>query len=337
MRIEEFDYPLPSHLIAQEPPARRGTSRLLVLERGKGISHHRFSEIVNYLREGDVLVLNDAKVIPARLHGLKKGTGGKVEVLLLEKLEEKVWKVAVRGRKILPGTWIEFPEGIMAEVIDDVEGKRIVKFHSSLSMREILNRIGEVPLPPYIKFPTDRSFRKYQTVYARKNGAVAAPTAGFHFTKGILEKIRKKGVEIVSLTLYVGWGTFAPVKVEEVEKHKMEREFYELSEETARIINERKEKGGRIVAVGTTVVRVLETCRKEGRLIPGKGWTELFIYPGYQFKAVDLLLTNFHLPRSTPLLLVCAFAGKEAIFSAYQEAIKEGYRFYSFGDAMLII
>ncbi len=336
MRIEEFDYPLPSELIAQEPPPRRGMSRLMVLE-GDKISHHRFPEILKFLREGDILVLNDARVIPARFIGRKEKTGGRVEVLLLERVEDKVWRVATGGRKVSPGTRIKFDHQIRGEILEEKEGRKILRFHSPFSMREILNKAGRIPLPPYIKEPTPLSFKKYQTVYARRNGAIAAPTAGFHFTRGILEKIRNKGIKIAFLTLLVGWGTFAPIRVEEVEKHRMEGEFYQIPPETADLINDTKRRGGRVIAVGTTVVRTLESAVKGKEISPGEGWTDLFIYPGYRFRMVDVLLTNFHLPRSTPLILVSAFAGRERILRAYKEAIKEKYRFYSFGDAMLII
>ena len=338
MRKEEFEYFLPPELIAQEPPSRRGLSNLMVVERkNRGILHKKFKDIVEFLRKEDVIVLNDVKVIPARLRGEKKETGGKVEILLVKDKGENIWEIMAKGRKLKEGIKIIFGEDIEGEIMKDLGSRKIIKFKLNHPLHEILKDIGETPLPPYIKKPTKRSFERYQTLYARKGMAVAAPTAGFHFSRGILRKIRNKGVKIAFLTLFVGPGTFIPIKTENVEDHKMEEEYYQIGNKSCRVINESKEKGGRIIAVGTTVVRTLETSAKDGKVYPGEGETSLFIIPGYRFKIVDVLLTNFHLPSSTPFLLVNAFAGKELIFKAYDEAIKRKYRFYSFGDAMLIV
>ncbi len=338
MRIEEFYYPLPQELIAQEPLPKREVSRLMVVERKREkISHHYFYEILSYLKKGDILVLNDAKVIPARLRGRKKKTGGKVEILLLKEKEPSTWFCLARGRRIKEGEVIVFAGGLEGEVIGEEKEKKIIHFSTREDLLKILEKIGEVPLPPYIKKPTPLSWKRYQTVYARREGAVAAPTAGLHFSKELLEKIKDKGVYITYLTLLVGWGTFAPIRVKEVERHSMEEEYFEISPSTAEKINTLRKKGGRLVAVGTTTVRALESSAKQGEVRPFQGWTSLFIYPGYQFKVVDILLTNFHLPSSTPLLLTCAFGGRDLVLKAYQEAVKERYRFYSFGDAMLIL
>ncbi len=338
MRRSEFDFYLPPELIAQEPPARRGFSRMMVVEKRTGkVADKTFREITEFLQEGDVIVLNDVKVIPARLKGEKKGTGGKVEILLLKEKDENIWEVLAKGRKLKEGAGIIFPREVEAEVIHDLGARKVVRFKAPFLLRKILQEIGEVPLPPYIKNPTKRSFKKYQTVYARKEGAIAAPTAGFHFTESILKQLQDKGVSIAFLTLYVGAGTFLPIKTDIIEEHRMEEEYFEVSKETSRIINRSKEKGGRVVAVGTTVVRTLETVAENGKVYPVQGKTGIFIIPGYKFKIIDVLLTNFHLPSSTPLLLACAFAGRETILKAYREAVKRKYRFYSFGDAMLII
>ncbi|NOZ64017.1 MAG: tRNA preQ1(34) S-adenosylmethionine ribosyltransferase-isomerase QueA [Caldiserica bacterium] len=338
MKRSEFDFYLPPELIAQEPPARRGLSRMMVVDKITGkVADRVFREITEFLQENDVIVLNDVKVIPARLKGEKKGTGGKVEVLLLKEKGANVWEVLAKGRKLKEGSGIIFPGEVKGYVVQDLGARKLVRFETPLPLRKILDEVGEIPLPPYIKKPTDRSFKKYQTVYARKEGAIAAPTAGFHFTEGILRQLREKGVNIAFLTLYVGAGTFLPIKAENIEEHSMEEEYFEVSEDASRIINRSKEKGGRVVAVGTTVVRTLETVAKNGKVYPVQGKTSIFIIPGYKFKIVDVLLTNFHLPSSTPLLLACAFAGREIILNAYREAVKKRYRFYSFGDAMLII
>ncbi|RUM42745.1 MAG: tRNA preQ1(34) S-adenosylmethionine ribosyltransferase-isomerase QueA [Desulfurobacterium sp.] len=343
MKVSDFDYELPKELIAKFPVEPRDTARLMVLHRDSGkIEHRIFRDIVEYLKEGDVLVLNDTKVIPARLFG-KLETGGKVELLLVRQPFPKVWEVMAKpARKLKEGKRILFDEeleGIVKEYVG--EGKRLVEFNvkGNKDFMEKLEEIGHVPLPPYIEReerPEDRE--KYQTVFAQKPGAVAAPTAGLHFTKELLEKLKNKGVIIKTVTLHVGPGTFKPVKVENVEEHQMDYETYNVPEETAREINRAKEEGRRIVAVGTTVVRTLESSSDEvGRVKAGEGSTNLFIYPGYKFKVIDALITNFHLPRSTLLMLVSAFAGRERILNAYRKAVKEGYRFYSYGDAMLIL
>ncbi|MCG0277512.1 MAG: tRNA preQ1(34) S-adenosylmethionine ribosyltransferase-isomerase QueA [Thermanaeromonas sp.] len=341
MRVEDFDYQLPPELIAQRPVEPRDTSRLLVLHRESGkLEHRRFYELPLYLRPGDVLVLNDTKVIPARLLGKKAKTGGQVEVFLLKPLGGDCWEVLVRpGRRIPPGTEIFFGEGeLRARVLDRTpQGGRVVEFQYQGEWEEVLGRLGEVPLPPYIKEKLSDPER-YQTVYASKPGSVAAPTAGLHFTPRLLKQLEEKGVRIVYILLHVGLGTFRPVREDVVEKHQMHAEYFRVDEDAARTINEARKKGGRVIAVGTTVVRTLETvATPEGEIKPREGFTELFIYPGYRFKAVEGLITNFHLPRSTLLMLVCAFAGREKILEAYQVAIKERYRFYSFGDAMLIL
>ncbi|GFN23194.1 tRNA preQ1(34) S-adenosylmethionine ribosyltransferase-isomerase QueA [Thermanaeromonas sp. C210] len=341
MRVEEFDYYLPPELIAQEPVEPRDSSRLLVLHRRDGrLEHRRFYDLPQYLEKGDILVLNDTRVIPARLFGRKAGTGGRVEVLLLSPLGGDRWETLVRpGRRVPPGTRLIFGQGeLEARVLSTTdEGGRVLEFAYRGSWEDILARLGRVPLPPYIRRELPDPER-YQTVYARHPGSAAAPTAGLHFTPRLLEKIREKGVEVASILLHVGLGTFRPVKEETVEKHRMHAEYYIVLPETAEAINKARARGGRVVAVGTTVVRTLETvATPEGRISPGEGYTDLFIYPGYSFKAVDCLITNFHLPRSTLLMLVSAFAGREKILQAYRVAVEEGYRFFSFGDAMLIL
>lgn len=341
MRVEDFDYHLPPELIAQRPVEPRDASRLLVLHRNSGrLEHRRFYELPLYLKLGDVLVLNDTRVIPARLLGKKAKTGGQVEVFLLKPLGGDCWEVLVRpGRRVPPGTELIFGGGeLRAKVLDRTpQGGRLVEFEYEGKWEEVIERLGEVPLPPYIKEKLPDPER-YQTVYASKPGSVAAPTAGLHFTPRLLKELEEKGIKIVYILLHVGLGTFRPVREEVVEKHKMHAEYFRVDEGAARTINEARRQGGRVIAVGTTVVRTLETvATPEGDIKPGEGLTELFIYPGYRFKAVDGLITNFHLPRSTLLMLVCAFAGREKILEAYQVAIKERYRFYSFGDAMLIL
>lgn len=343
MKVSEFDYELPKDLIAKFPAEPRDSSRLMVLHRNTGeIEHRIFRDIVGYLREGDLLVINDTKVIPARLFG-RLETGGKVEVLLVRQVEPNLWEVMAKpSRKLREGRRIIF-DGELSGVVKGYvgEGKRLVEFEikSKKSFMEKLEEIGHVPLPPYIDREDTREDReKYQTVFARKEGAVAAPTAGLHFTEELLKKLTEKGVIIKPVTLHVGPGTFKPVKVENVEEHEMDYETYFVPEDTANAIKEVKERGGKVVAVGTTVVRTLESSSNErGEVKPGEGTTNLFIYPGYKFKVVDALVTNFHLPRSTLLMLVCAFAGKEKVLNAYREAVKKGYRFYSYGDAMLIL
>ncbi|MEO2069114.1 MAG: tRNA preQ1(34) S-adenosylmethionine ribosyltransferase-isomerase QueA [Desulfurobacteriaceae bacterium] len=343
MKVSDFDYELPKELIAEFPVEPRDSSRLMVLDRRTGkIEHRIFREIVDYLKEGDVLVINDTKVIPARLFG-KLPTGGKVEVLLVRQVELSVWEVMAKpARKLKEGKEIIFDEELKAEVVEYVgEGKRLLKFSlkGNRDFMEKLDEIGHIPLPPYIEReenPLDKE--RYQTVFARKAGAVAAPTAGLHFTDRLLKELKNTGVIIKNVTLHVGPGTFKPVKVENVEEHKMDYETYFVPEDTANEINKAKEEGRRIIAVGTTVVRTLESAVDEnGKVIAGEGSTNLFIYPGFKFKVIDALITNFHLPRSTLLMLVSAFAGRERILDAYREAVSKGYRFYSYGDAMFIV
>ena len=340
MTTKDFYYDLPQELIAQTPLADRTASKLLVLDRENGgISHRIFREITEYLKPGDCLVMNNTRVIPARLYGVKEGSGGKIEFLLLKRLELDVWEVILKpGKKAKVGSRFVFGDGLLtAEVLALVEdGKRIVKFSYDGVWEEILDRLGEMPLPPYINEKlTDRE--RYQTVYSKIEGSAAAPTAGLHFTDALLKEIQNKGVKIAYLTLHVGLGTFRPVSVENVEEHIMHTEQYEVSAEAAECINQTRKNGGRVIAVGTTSVRTLETVADtDGTVKAGVGETNIFIYPGYRFKAVDAMITNFHLPESTLLMLISAFAGKEKIFAAYHEAIAQNYRFFSFGDAMFI-
>lgn len=341
MTTKDFYYDLPPELIAQTPLADRTASKLLVMNRESGaITHKIFRDITDYLRPGDCLVMNNTRVIPARLYGSKEGTGGKIEFLLLKRLELDTWEVILKpGKKAKVGSRFEFGGGLLkAEVLEIVEdGKRIVRFEYEGVWEELLDRLGEMPLPPYIKEKLEDRER-YQTVYSKIEGSAAAPTAGLHFTEELLEKIRAMGVHTAYLTLHVGLGTFRPVSVENVEEHIMHTEHYEVTAEAAETINQTRQNGGRIIAVGTTSVRTLETvAAQDGTLKPAVGETNIFIYPGYEFKAVDGLITNFHLPESTLLMLVSAFAGKEHIFHAYEEAVKENYRFFSFGDAMLLL
>lgn len=340
MKVSDFDYYLPAELIAQEPIEQRSMSRLMVLDRSEGsIEHKIFKDIVNYLEEGDCLVLNDTRVIPARLLGVREDTGGKIEFVLLKKIDKDTWEVILKpGRRAKKGTRFVFGNGeLKAEIIDIVEeGNRIVRFEYEGIFDEVLDRVGIIPLPPYInKRLNDKE--RYQTVYSRHKGSAAAPTAGLHFTKELLDEIKAKGVNLAYVTLHVGLGTFRPVKTEEVTEHTMHSEFYSISEETCEVINRTKAASKRVIAVGTTSCRVLETVSDEnGILKPGSGWTDIFIYPGYRFKTVDALITNFHLPQSTLIMLVSAFAGREMILDAYNTAVKEKYRFFSFGDAMFI-
>ena len=341
MKRQDFYYELPQELIAQDPLEDRSSSRLLVLDKKTGdIQHHIFREIVNYLNPGDCLVINDTKVIPARLIGAKEETGAKIEVLLLKRGQNDVWETLVKpGRKAKPGTRISFGDGLLkGEVIDVVdEGNRLIRFEYEGIFEEILDRLGQMPLPPYITHQL-RDKDRYNTVYAAHSGSAAAPTAGLHFTPELLEEIGRKGVDIARVSLHVGLGTFRPVKVEEVENHHMHSEFYMIDEEAAEKINRAKEQGGRVICVGTTSCRTVESAAdEEGRLKACSGWTEIFIYPGYQFKVLDGLITNFHLPESTLIMLVSALAGREHVLDAYEEAVKERYRFFSFGDAMLVI
>lgn len=340
MKTSDFSYDLPEELIAQDPLEDRSASRLLHLDPFTGeIEHGTFTQILDYLREGDCLVLNDTKVIPARLYGRKEDTGAVIEILLLKRKENNVWETLVKpGKKAKPGTKIVFGNGILkGEVLEVVEeGNRLIQFTYEGIFEEILDQLGEMPLPPYITHKL-KDKNRYQTVYAKNEGSAAAPTAGLHFTKELLAKVEAKGVKIAHVTLHVGLGTFRPVKVEDVEKHHMHSEFYVVEEEQAALINETKKAGGRAISVGTTSCRTLESATGEdGILKAGSGWTEIFIYPGYQFKMIDGLITNFHLPESTLLMLVSALAGKEHIMKAYEEAVKERYRFFSFGDAMMI-
>lgn len=340
MTTKDFYYDLPNELIAQTPLDDRTASRLMVLDRKNGsISHRKFFDILDYLTRGDCLVMNNTRVIPARLYGTKEGTGGKIEFLLLKRLELDKWEVILKpGKKAKVGSRFEFGNGILsAEILEIIEdGNRIVRFEYDGVWEEILDRLGEMPLPPYIKEKlTDRE--RYQTVYSKIEGSAAAPTAGLHFTKELLGKIKEKGVELVYLTLHVGLGTFRPVSVENVEEHLMHSECYQVTADAAEKINNVRKNGGRVIAVGTTSVRTLETVADEnGMLRASSGDTNIFIYPGYKFKAVDALITNFHLPESTLLMLVSALAGKEAIMNAYKVAVEEKYRFFSFGDAMFI-
>lgn len=341
MNLKDFDYELPKELIAQVPLKERTSSRLMVVDREKGtVEHKTFTDLICYLNEGDLLVLNNTRVIPARLYGTKKETGAAIEFLLLKRLSLKRWEVILKpGKKAKPGAEFIFGDGsLTAKIIDFTgDGGRIVEFSYEGVFEEILDRFGQMPLPPYITEKLEDRER-YQTVYAKFDGSAAAPTAGLHFTDEFFEKIKAKGVNIAFVTLHVGLGTFRPVKCENILEHKMHTEHYFINEETAALINETKEKGGKIIAVGTTSVRVLETSADEnGRVSACEGDTDIFIYPGYKFKAVDRLVTNFHLPQSTLLMLISALYDREKILEAYEEAIKEKYRFFSFGDAMLIV
>ena len=341
MKTSDFNYELPEELIAQEPLEDRASSRLLVLHKDTGEREHKhFREIRDYLRAGDCLVINDTRVLPARLFGERVGTGAVIEVLLLVRRELDVWEVLVRpGRKARPGDRISFGGGrLTAEVLTIVEdGNRLVRFHYDGVFEAILEELGEMPLPPYITHKLEDKTR-YQTVYAAHDGSAAAPTAGLHFTPEPLKEIEGMGVKIANVTLHVGLGTFRPVKVDDVLDHEMHSEYYVVEEEQAAIMNEAKRNGGRIFAVGTTSTRTLESVTDENGVIQAKsGWTKIFIYPGYTFKAVDCLITNFHLPESTLIMLVSALAGKELVMETYAEAVRERYRFFSFGDAMLIL
>ena len=340
MKTSDFYYDLPQELIAQDPLADRSSSRLMVLNRKDGsISHHIFKEIIDYLNPGDCLVINNTKVIPARLYGVKEDTGAHIELLLLKRKEGDIWETLVKpGKKARKGTRIVFGDGrLKAEVVDVIEeGNRLVHFEYEGIFEEVLDALGEMPLPPYITHKLEDKNR-YQTVYAKYEGPAAAPTAGLHFTKELLADIQAKGVKIANITLHVGLGTFRPVKVEDVTQHHMHSEFYMIDKEAADTINETKKNGGRIISVGTTSTRTLETVADEnGYVRETSGWTQIFIYPGYHFKCIDALITNFHLPESTLLMLVSALASKDMILHAYEIAVKEKYRFFSFGDAMLI-
>lgn len=340
MDVKDFYYELPQELIAQDPLEDRAGSRLMVLDRETGAVEHKvFKDITSYLNPGDCLVLNNTKVIPARLFGEKEDTQAKVEILLLRRMEHDVWETLVRpGKKCRPGTKISFGGGLLrGEIIDVVEeGNRLIRFSYKGIFEEILDRLGQMPLPPYITHEL-KDKNRYQTVYAKQEGSAAAPTAGLHFTPELLEKVRGMGVEIAEVTLHVGLGTFRPVKERDVLKHHMHSEFYQITADAADKINRAKESGHRVIAVGTTSTRTMESAADEsGRLCEKSGWTEIFIYPGYRFKVTDALITNFHLPESTLVMLVSALAGREQVLAAYETAVAEKYRFFSFGDAMLI-
>ncbi|MBU5472652.1 tRNA preQ1(34) S-adenosylmethionine ribosyltransferase-isomerase QueA [Roseburia sp. MSJ-14] len=340
MDVKDFYYDLPQELIAQDPLEDRSSSRLLVLNKETGeMEHTDFKHIINYLNPEDCLVLNNTKVIPARLFGEKEGTQAKIEILLLKRKENDIWETLVKpGKKAKPGTKIIFGQGLLVgEVLEVVEdGNRLIQFSYEGIFEEILDQLGQMPLPPYITHQL-KDKNRYQTVYAKYDGSAAAPTAGLHFTPELLEQIKEKGIRIAEVTLHVGLGTFRPVKVENVQDHHMHSEFYMVTQEAADIINETKKKGGRVICVGTTSCRTIESAAAEdGTLRECSGWTDIFIYPGYQFKVLDALITNFHLPESTLVMLVSALAGREHIMHAYETAVKEKYRFFSFGDAMFI-
>ena len=341
MDVKDFYFDLPQELIAQDPLEDRASSRLLVLDKHTGeITHKGFRDILEYLKPEDCLVINDTKVIPARLFGVKEDTGAKIEILLLKRRENDIWETLVKpGKKAKPGTRIVFGEGLLTgtvlETVDD--GNRLIQFSYEGIFEEILDQLGQMPLPPYITHQL-KDKNRYQTVYAKHEGSAAAPTAGLHFTKELLKQVEDMGVKIAHVTLHVGLGTFRPVKVEHVQDHHMHSEFYVVEESEAKKVNDTKEAGGRVICVGTTSCRTVESAADEnGRLKAGTGWTDIFIYPGYQFKILDGLITNFHLPESTLVMLVSALAGREHILAAYEEAIRERYRFFSFGDAMLIL
>mgnify|MGYP000012449662 CR=1 FL=1 len=341
MDVKDFYYDLPEELIAQDPLEDRSSSRLMVLDKKTGeVEHKVFRDILSYLKPGDCLVLNNTKVIPARLYGVKEGTEARIEILLLKRKENDVWETLVKpGKKCKVGTKIIFGDGILTgEVIDIVEeGNRLIQFHYEGIFEEILDQLGEMPLPPYITHKL-KDKNRYQTVYAKYEGSAAAPTAGLHFTEELFRKLEEKGVLVANVTLHVGLGTFRPVKVDDVSKHHMHTEFYQVTKEEADKINKAKQAGGWIVCVGTTSCRTIESAADEnGVLKPGQGDTDIFIYPGYSFKMMDVLITNFHLPESTLLMLVSALAGKEQVMRVYEEAVQERYRFFSFGDAMIIL
>ena len=341
MKTSDFYFDLPQELIAQTPIEPRDHSRMLVLSRETGeITHKHFYDVIDYLNEGDTLIVNDSRVLPARIYGEKVDTGSKIEFLLLEQKQQDVWEILCKpGKKAKPGVRFNFHNLLEAEVLEVLEdGNRIVKFHYEGNFFHILDQIGQMPLPPYITEKLQDQER-YQTVYSHEVGSAAAPTAGLHFTKELMEKIRQKGVNIAAVTLHVGLGTFRPVKVDDVTKHKMHSEHYEISPKTAELIRKTKQNGKRVFAVGTTSCRTLESVgtAHNGEIVSEDGYTDIFIYPGYQFKVIDGLITNFHLPESTLIMLVSAFAGYDSIMNAYQTAVKEKYRFFSFGDAMMIV
>ena len=341
MDVKDFYFDLPQELIAQDPLEDRSSSRLLVLDKKTGeIEHHTFRDVVSYLKNGDCLVINDTKVIPARLFGVKEDTQAKIEVLLLKRKENDIWETLVKpGKKAKPGTVISFGDGLLKGTVVDVieDGNRLIQFSYEGIFEEILDQLGQMPLPPYITHQL-KDKNRYQTVYAKHEGSAAAPTAGLHFTKELLKEIEDMGVTIAHVTLHVGLGTFRPVKVDNVLDHHMHSEFYVVEEEEAKKVNDAKKNGGRVICVGTTSCRTVESATGEdGILKAGSGWTDIFIYPGYRFKILDGLITNFHLPESTLVMLVSALAGRDHVLHAYEEAIKERYRFFSFGDATLII
>lgn len=340
MRTEDFDFDLPEELIAQHPLEQRDHSRMLVLDKTTGaITHRHFNDILEYLRPGDVLVLNNTRVIPARLFGVKKGGTAHIEVLLLKPVENQpdCWEVLVRpGKRVKQGAQVDFGEGRMTgTIVEETEGGRIMQFHYDGIFNEILDELGTMPLPPYIKEKLEDQER-YQTVYAKERGSAAAPTAGLHFTKALLEQVKAKGVEVVEVLLHVGLGTFRPVQVDDILEHKMHSEFYRITPEAAASINKALDENRRVIAVGTTSTRTLESAAKDGRVVAGEGETSIFIYPGYQFQILSGLITNFHLPKSTLVMLVSALAGREHVLHAYEVAVQERYRFFSFGDAMFI-
>ncbi len=341
LKTSDFYFDLPPELIAQDPLTDRSASRLLVLDKNTGeIKHEQFRNIINYLNPGDCLVLNDTRVIPARLHGIREGTGAAIEVLLLKRKEKDVWETLVRpGKKVRPGVKLSFGEGLLrGEVLEIVEeGNRLIRFQYEGIFEEVLDRLGEMPLPPYITHKLEDKNR-YQTVYAKYDGSAAAPTAGLHFTRDLLDEIAQKGVNLAYVTLHVGLGTFRPVKAERITEHHMHSETYQITKEAAEVINRTRKNGGRVICVGTTSCRSLESAAEEdGTLRECSGDTEIFIYPGYRFKVLDALITNFHLPESTLVMLVSALAGREKVLRAYGEAVEERYRFFSFGDAMFVI
>jgi len=342
LKVDLFDFHLPEELIAQTPLEQRDASRLMVLNKETGsVKHHMFHDLLDYVQEGDCLVLNDTRVLPARLFGTKEDTGANIEVLLLKQTQGDTWETLVKpAKRVKEGTVISFGDGRLTAVCKETsdQGGRLLEFNYEGIFYEVLEQLGEMPLPPYIKERLDDQER-YQTVFAREQGSAAAPTAGLHFTEEMLEQLKEKGVHIAFLTLHVGLGTFRPVSVDDLEEHDMHSEFYQVSEGTAALLNSVRERGGRIISVGTTSTRTLETIATEhnGRFVASSGWTNIFIFPGYEFKAIDGMITNFHLPKSTLIMLVSALAGRENVISAYEQAVVEKYRFFSFGDAMLIL
>lgn len=342
LKVDLFDFHLPEELIAQTPLEQRDASRLMVLNKETGnVKHHMFHDLLDYVQEGDCLVLNDTRVLPARLFGIKEDTGANIEVLLLKQTQGDTWETLVKpAKRVKEGTVVSFGDGRLTAVCKETsdQGGRLLEFNYEGIFYEVLEQLGEMPLPPYIKERLDDQER-YQTVFAREQGSAAAPTAGLHFTEEMLEQLKEKGVHIAFLTLHVGLGTFRPVSVDDLEEHDMHSEFYQVSEGTAALLNSVREKGGRIISVGTTSTRTLETIATEhnGKFVASSGWTNIFIFPGYEFKAIDGMITNFHLPKSTLIMLVSALAGRENVISAYEQAVAEKYRFFSFGDAMLIL